>query len=104
MTYHKLIRDKIPEIIERSGKTCRYEIMSDEDYQKALDEKLTEELSEYRESGALEELADLLEVIYAVVRARGYTVDELIKAREKKEAERGGFLKKLRLLEVIEKP
>ena len=37
MTYHKLIRDKIPEIIEKSGKTCRYEIMSDEDYQKALD-------------------------------------------------------------------
>ena len=104
MTYHKLIRDKIPEIIERSGKTCRYEIMSDEEYQKALDEKLTEELSEYRESGAIEELADLLEVIYAVVRARGYTVDELIKARKKKEAERGGFLKKLRLLEVIEKP
>ena len=104
MTYHKLIRDKIPEIIERSGKTCRYEIMSDEEYQKALDEKLGEELSEYRERGAIEELADLLEVIYAVVRARGYTVDELIKAREKKEAERGGFLKKLRLLEVIEKP
>ena len=104
MTYHKLIRDKIPEIIEQSGKTCRYEIMSDEDYQKALDEKLTEELAEYRESGAIEELADLLEVIYAVVRARGHTVDELIKTREKKEAERGGFLKKLRLLEVIEKP
>ena len=104
MTYHKLIRDKIPEIIEKSGKLCRYEIMSDEEYQKALDEKLTEELAEYRESGALEELADLLEVIYAVARARGYTVDELIKAREKKEAERGGFLKKLRLLEVIEKP
>ena len=78
--------------------------MSDEDYQKALDEKLTEELAEYRESGAIEELADLLEVIYAVVRARGHTVDELIKTREKKEAERGGFLKKLRLLEVIEKP
>lgn len=104
MIYHKLIRDKIPEIIEQSGKSCRLEVMNDADYLKAIDEKLSEELSEYHKDGSLEELADLLEVIYAATRARGYTVEELYAVREKKEAERGGFLKKLRLLEVIEKP
>ena len=104
MIYHKLIRDKIPEVIEASGKICRCEVMNDADYLAAIDEKLSEELSEYRKDGSLEELADLLEVIYAAARARGYTIEALHEAREKKKAERGGFLKKLRLLEVIEKP
>lgn len=100
MIYHKLIRDKIPEIIAASGKTCRTEIMNDTDYLAAIDEKLGEELAEYREDHSLEELADLLEVLYAAARANGYTVEDLHEARRQKEAERGGFQKKLRLLEV----
>ena len=100
MTYHKLIRDKIPEIVEASGKTAITEVMNDRDYLAAIDEKLGEELSEYLESHALEELCDLLEVIYAAAFANGYTVEALHKAREDKAKERGGFSKKLRLLEV----
>lgn len=54
--YHKLVRDRIPEIIEASGKTCTYETLPDEDYLRLLDEKLNEELAEYQESKSLEEL------------------------------------------------
>lgn len=100
--YHKLVRDRIPEIIARSGKHCRTEVLTDEDYLLLLDEKLGEELAEYRESGALEELADLLEVMEAVVAARGYTWQQLQAVKEEKKAARGGFQDKLLLLEVSE--
>ena len=100
--YHKLVRDKIPAIIESTGKTCRTEILSDEDYLALLDEKLGEELAEYRESKSLEELADLLEVMEAVVTARGYTWEELMAVKAEKKAARGGFEDKILLLEVSE--
>ncbi len=100
--YHKLVRDKIPQIIEKTGKTCRTEVLSDEDYLALLDEKLGEELAEYQESKSLEELADLLEVIDAVIAARGYTWEELLAVKAEKKAARGGFEEKLLLLEVSE--
>ena len=56
-TYHKLVRDRIPEIIEADGKTCVCETLSDEAYIRLLDQKLNEELAEYQESKSLEELA-----------------------------------------------
>ena len=95
MQYHKLVRDRIPEIIEASGKTCTWEILSDEVYLQLLDEKLNEELSEYQESKSLEELADLLEVVQAVVRARGWTPEQLEQLRADKAAQRGGFEKRI---------
>ena len=101
-TYHKLVRDRIPEIIEADGKTCVCETLSDEVYIRLLDQKLNEELAEYQESKSLEELADLLEVMQAVVRARGWTLDELEQMRADKAAERGGFAKKILLKEVWE--
>ena len=101
-TYHKLVRDRIPEIIEADGKTCVYETLSDEEYIRLLDQKLNEELAEYQESKSMEELADLLEVMWAVVRARGWTLDELEQVRADKAAERGGFAKKILLKEVWE--
>lgn len=79
--YHKLVRDRIPEIIETSGKTCVYETLSDEAYVHLLDEKLNEELEEYQERKSLKELADLLEVIRTVVKARGWTMEELEQER-----------------------
>lgn len=101
--FYKLVRDRIPEIIEADGKTCVYETLSDEAYIRLLDQKLNEELAEYQESKSLEELADLLEVIQAVVRARGWTLDELERVRADKAAERGGFEKKILLTAVKEK-
>lgn len=100
--YHKLVRDRIPEIIETSGKTCVYETLSDEAYVHLLDEKLNEELEEYQGSKSLEELADLLEVIRAVVKARGWTLEELEQVRAEKAAKRGGFVRKILLKEVQE--
>lgn len=99
-TYHKLVRDRIPEIIEADGKTCVCETLSDEGYIYLLDQKLNEELSEYQESKSLEELADLLEVIQAVVKAHGWTLEELERVRADKAARRGGFEKKILLKEV----
>ena len=101
-SYRKLVRDRIPEIIESSGKSCIWETLSDEDYTRLLDEKLNEELAEYQESKSLEELADLLEVMQAVVKARGWSLEELERVRADKAAKRGGFEKKILLKEVRE--
>lgn len=101
--YNKLVRDRIPEIIRSSGKSCTTEILDQQRYIQMLDAKLEEELREYQQSKSLEELADLLEVMGAVVRARGYTWDQLRQVRMKKKEERGGFEKKILLKEVIEK-
>lgn len=100
--YYKLVRDRIPEIVESDGKRCIVEILSDEEYLLLLDHKLDEELAEYQESKSLEELADLLEVIRAVVKARGWTMEELERMRAKKATERGGFENKILLKEVWE--
>ena len=101
--YNKLVRDRIPEIIEADGRMCTTEILLDDRYLQMLDAKLNEELAEYQESKSLEELADLLEVLRAVVRARGWTWAELEQARREKATQRGGFEKKLLLKEVREK-
>lgn len=100
--YNKLVRDRIPEIIESSGRTCITEILSNEEYLKMLDAKLDEELAEYHDDQNIEELADLMEVIRACVVARGYSVEELEQVRAKKAAKRGGFEKKILLKEVRE--
>ena len=100
--YNKLIRDKIPEIITSSGKQCLVETMNEPEYIEALDAKLNEELEEYQADKSLEELADLLEVMYAVVVARGYSIEELERVRKQKAEKRGGFEKRLRLKGVIE--
>ena len=101
--YNKLVRDRIPEIIEADGKTCTTEILSDDRYLQMLDAKLNEELAEYQESKSLEELADLLEVMQAVAKARGWTWEQLEQIRMEKAARRGGFEKKILLREVREK-
>lgn len=102
MQYHKLVRDRIPEIIKSDGKICDWETLSDADYLHLLEEKLNEELGEYQQSKSLEELADLLEVMQAVLKARGWTWEELEQVRAKKAAKRGGFEKKILLKEVQE--
>ncbi len=100
--YNKLVRDKIPEIIEADNKQCKTRILEDAEYLKMVDAKLDEELAEYHKDQNLEELADILEVVYAAAKARGYSVEELHKLREDKAAKRGGFDKKIFLEEVIE--
>ena len=102
ITYNKLVRDRIPEIIQSSGKTCSTEILSNEEYLKFVDAKLDEELAEYHKDQNIEELADLLEVIHAAALARGYTLEDLEQVRAEKATKRGGFQKRIMLKEVYE--
>jgi len=101
-TYNKLVRDYIPDIIRSSGKSCTTEVLSDENYLRMIDAKLDEELAEYHESGSIEELADLLEVIYAAASARGFSPEEVEQVRVRKAHERGSFNRKILLKEVVE--
>ena len=100
--YNKLVRDRIPEIIEASGKNCVTEILSDADYLKMLDAKLDEELAEYHKDQTVEELADLLEVIFAAATARGCELEQLEHIRREKARKRGTFEKKILLKKVID--
>ena len=100
--YNKLVRDRIPEIVAASGKSCTTEILSDEEFLRMLDAKLDEELAEYHKDRNIEELADLLEVIRAAAIARGYTLEDLERARAEKAAKRGGFEKRILLKTVVD--
>lgn len=102
ITYDKLVRDRIPEIIEAEGHKCVTETLSDEDYLRRIDAKLDEELAEYHKDQNIEELADLLEVVRAAAAARGYTVEELERVRAEKAVKRGAFEKRILLKEVVE--
>lgn len=99
-TYNKLVRDRIPEIIEAKGDKCEIDILSDEEYLNMIDAKLDEELAEYHKDQNIEELADLLEVVHAAAIARGYTLEQLEAIRAKKAGERGGFEKRILLINV----
>ena len=100
--YNKLVRDKIPQIIEDDNKKCSVRILDDEEYLKMVDVKLDEELAEYHKDQNVEELADLLEVIYAAAKARGYRIEELERIRKEKADKRGAFDKKIFLETVTE--
>ena len=100
--YNKLVRDRIPEIIEASGNKCKTKILSDTEYLEMIDIKLDEELAEYHKDQNIEELADLLELIYAAAVARGYSIEELEATRANKAQKRGAFDKRIFLIETIE--
>jgi predicted house-cleaning noncanonical NTP pyrophosphatase (MazG superfamily) len=102
IVYNKLVRDKIPQIIESTGKKATFSILDDENYKHMLDKKLYEELEEYGQERDINELADLVEVIYAIVEQKGYSIKEFENIRIKKKEKRGGFKDKLLLLEVDE--
>ena len=87
----KLVRDKIPEIIIADGKKPITRILNNDEYLSELDKKLNEEIAEYHEDKSIEELADVLEVMFAICEARGYSVEELMNVRNSKRDKRGGF-------------
>jgi len=95
MEYNKLVRDKIPEIIKQNEQIPITHIAGDEEYFKKLKEKLTEEVNEFIANENSEELADIIEVIYAIVNNRNVTKEELEKIRKEKAEKRGGFTKKI---------
>jgi len=95
--YKKLIRDNIPEIITAQGKIPIIRTLSDGEYLKALNHKLCEEVSEFLEDSCLEELCDILEVAFAIARAKGYTGKDIEDCRHMKNLKNGAFEKKLYL-------
>ena len=100
--YNKLVRDRIPEIVEKSGKRAMIEELEPQAYKKYLDQKLEEELQEYLEADSVDELADLVEVVYAILKYKGVEVKDFENIRKKKAEERGAFDKRLLLKEVVE--
>lgn len=87
----KLVRDKIPAIILADGKKPMTRILDTEEYLDELDKKLNEEIAEYQADKSIEEMADVLEVLFAICEARGHSVEELMEVRAAKREKRGGF-------------
>ncbi len=98
--YNKPIRDKIPEIIKKSGKKCNVKKLDDSEFLVQLEKKLVEELAEYQESKNVEELADMLEVIYRISELKGITSDELEGVKNEKVKKRGKFNDNLFLVDT----
>jgi len=91
----KLVRDRIPEIIKASGQEANYHVAAGREYQTLLKGKLVEECREYLESEDVEELADILEVVEALAENSEVAWGELMKMKEKKARERGGFRERI---------
>lgn len=99
MKVNKLVRDNIPNIIENQGRKCEYCILNDQDYEKELCLKLQEELNEFLQSKEIEELADLQEVILAIIKHKKISTQDFEELRLSKVLKNGGFDKKIYLLE-----
>ena len=103
MSYKKLVRDKIPEIIkQKEHKEAIVRILDDNEYLFELNRKIKEELNEYLESGDIVELADLEEVLRAILDSKGVTYEEFEKIRQEKVKKRGAFKDKIYLEGVKE--
>ena len=96
------MRDRIPEIIEASGHKCETRVLSDDEYLMELKNKLQEEVNEYLESGSVEELADIIEVVHSLSAQSGSSIESVEKVRSTKANERGSFKEKIFLNTVDE--
>ena len=89
--FNKLVRDKIPDIIRKNGEIPTIRILDDEEYVKELNKKLKEEINEYLADESIEELADVEEVLRALVELKGVSYEDFNKIREEKCEKRGAF-------------
>ncbi len=101
-TYNKLIRDNNVKIMQDKGCRVTYEILDDKRYGEELDKKLKEEVEEYLDDYSIEEMADVMEVIYAILKYRGVSMEEVEKIRKQKRDRKGAFEKKIFLKDVEE--
>jgi len=99
MKYNKLVRDKIPDIIKKKGGKAIVHIATDKEFWIKLKEKLDEEIKEFNKAESVEEMADILEVLNAIIRFKRFNTKTLETVRLKKLKERGGFKKKIILEE-----
>ena len=96
--YNKLVRDRIPEMIRAQGETPLTRVLGDVEYTAMLEAKLDEEVQEFHREHNLEELADILEVVYALAENLGHTRQDLESVYEKKHEARGGFRERFFLI------
>lgn len=102
MEYDKLVRDKIVDIILKNGETPKYREVEGEELKEYLVQKLEEEVREYQDDDEVVELADIIDVIEAILDLEGVSWEELEEIRKNKNEERGGFEKGIVLEEVSE--
>jgi len=95
--FNKLVRDKIPAIIENNGEVAKTRILTDEEYIKELNFKLNEEVKEYFEDNNVEKIADIIEVLLAILKYNNIEYSEFEKIRLSKVEKRGAFEKKINL-------
>ena len=100
--YNKLVRDKIPEIIINSSRKPITSVLDKDNYKKELDKKLQEELQEYLKDDNVEELADLVEVVYAILDFKNVSIQEFERIRNEKVTQRGAFKDRIFLERVEE--
>ncbi len=100
MSYKKLVRDKIPEIIRAKGMEPVTRILDDKEYFKELVKKLREEVDEFSQDPSVEELADIKEVMIALREALGADAGELEDIRRTKADKNGRFKKRIYLESV----
>ncbi len=99
-TYNKLVRDRIPELIRESGRKYTSRILSDEEYLKALIDKVIEEMEDYRESGNEEELADVYEALDCLMKFKNYEPLRMDYLKLMRRESRGSFVNRVLLEEV----
>ena len=99
MARNKLVRDKIPQIIEQAGGKPNYRILAQEEYIACLEAKLDEEVAEFHRDKSPEELADILEVVFALAKAYGCEREKLMEVYCAKHEARGGFAQRIFLME-----
>lgn len=98
MVYEKLVRDNIPQMIERQGRKVNIRILDGKEYRECLERKLDEEVREYHAGKNPEELADILEVVFALAEDLGCSRQKLMEVYDKKHAARGGFRDRIYLI------
>ena len=100
--YNKLVRDKIPEEINSEpDRKCKYRILNDTEYLKELNKKVLEEANEFIEENSIEELGDLMEVINAIMKLKGYNMKDIERVMKAKEEKKGAFNNKI-FLEYVD--
>ncbi len=100
MTYNKLTRDNIPQMIEESGRKQTSRVMNEKEYEEALINKVIEEIDEYRISNKEEELADIFEVLDCLIELKNYEPMHIDYLQLIKREARGSYKKRILLQEV----
>ncbi|MGE8037272.1 nucleoside triphosphate pyrophosphohydrolase [Lysinibacillus sp. NPDC093692] len=102
--YNKLVRDLIPQVIEARGKTCNIRILEQSEHLEEIKVKMQEEALEFQKATspkeAIEELADILELVHTAIQMYDVSYKQLKEIRTQKKRQRGGFSKGIYLIEV----